>query len=159
MSQDQPEAPSSNKTVLWIVGIIAAVVVVVILVCGGVAYLAINVFQKVAVSARDVLADLQAAPATAQQFLSDLAANQVDAAYARTSAAYQAQWSKEAFRDYLAKHPLLTTHTSTTSQTLNITPPTATIKETLIGPKGTDSCTMQLTKEGNQWKINQLSVP
>jgi hypothetical protein len=159
MSQDSPDSTPSNKTVLWIVMIVAAVIIVVVLVCGGVAFVALQFARQAATTLTDVVKDMAAAPAEAELFLSDLTSNQVDAAYARTSGSFQTQWTPQAFRDYVTKHPILTRHTSRTSQSMGINNGTAMLRYTLVGPTSTDTCSLQLVKEKDQWKISQFSVP
>jgi hypothetical protein len=159
MSQDYPERQGSSRTVVWVIVIVAAVIVAALLVCAGVGYLAVKALQQVAASAKDLMQDMQSAQVLGPDFLSDLKADRIDAAYARTSASYQKEWSPQAFRDFLKKHPLLTKHTSATMQDFQFTPPNATERFNLVGPSSTETCTLVIIKEGEQWKIHQLTVP
>src|SRR5207244_480645 len=102
----EPRDRSDNKTLL-IVGIVAGVVLVVVLACGGLAYLVvvgIRGMSQAMSSAMQQFADIQNAMGVAQSFLDDLTQGQLDEAYAQTTKAYQQRVSREQFQALLAKH-------------------------------------------------------
>jgi hypothetical protein len=155
----EPEPSKSSNKALIIVGIAAGVIVVVVLVCGGIAYLGIQAFSKVASSAMEMVQDLQSAQSAGEQFLADIAANRLDVAYEATTTTYQKGRSLEEFRKLIDQSPALKEHTSRTIQGVNATPPKITLHVTLNGPERSSTCTLQLIKEGDKWKVDQFTLP
>jgi hypothetical protein len=154
----EPEPKKSNKTLL-IVSIVAGVVLVIVLVCGGVGYFAIQAISKVASSAMEMVQDVQSGRVAGEDFLSDVANDRLEAAYGRMTAAYQKGRSLDEFRKLIDQSPVLKTHTSRTQSGITVTPPKVVIQATLNRPTGASACTLQVIKEGEQWKVDQFTVP
>src|ERR1700687_91227 len=90
--RDYREPPrSSNKTLLIILGIIAAVICVCVVVCGGLVYYGIRAAQGAATSFSTLINDVQTSQVAADTFIRDVAANRLDDAYANTTKDFQAR--------------------------------------------------------------------
>jgi hypothetical protein len=94
--------------------------------------------------------------ATAQ--IKDIAEGDVDAAYARTSAKYQAGHPPDAFAAFLERHPGLRRNTGTSFDSRSVANDTAKISGTLTHGAGTEKAFYELVKEGGDWKVSALEV-
>jgi hypothetical protein len=155
MSRDD-EAGSSSSTVIIIVSIVGVVVVLVVLTCGGVIFLLARTFSQVVATAVQQGIEMQASVLLAQEFLDDLSNDRLDAAYAKTSKAYQGRLTREQFGDLVKKHPALKDASGDPSPSA-MTPTTASFTATLTGPKGPVAVTLRTVKEDGQWKVDQFT--
>lgn len=143
---------STGKTVLIIALIGCGGLVVLALACGGIGYWYYQKSQK----------DMPAAQAAAEAFLDALKAHKIDAAYDQTSSAYQKTMPKDQFANYLKAFPALTDWTSRSVQ-LGFAVPVkdsgmANVIMQLQSKQGPKMCTIMLMKEGNDWKVQQITV-
>jgi hypothetical protein len=157
MSREAEES-SSGKTVIIVVGIIAGVILVIVLACAGLGYFAFKAMGPAFNSAMQMAQDIQQANAAGLAFLGDLAADRLDEAYKRTSKSYQEGQNLEAFRKLIAKHPNVK-NSAYTMAGANVTPPRFSFKFTLTGANGAVSGNIVVIKEGEEWKIDQFSIP
>jgi hypothetical protein len=153
MSSGPRRQTSSNKTVLIILALVGGVGLVLVLICGGLAFWLF----------RSIASELPAAQASANAFLVDLQANRLDVAYASTTRGFRSNLSLEQFRGFVNAFPALTTHKSRSLQLGNIYQGTgghqASFGAALQAPTGAMSCTLTLITEDGQWKVHHLSVP
>ena len=158
-SYPEEQKSSSNKTVIIVVSIVAGVILLLALVCGGVVYLIVKTVQPAMAQMTQVFADMAAAAMVSEQFLTHLTADQPDAAYELMSEKYKKTKSLKEFKDMLAKHPAILNGTVNSQPSGQPGGTTMTIPFTLTGPKGTVSGTLHLIKEGEAWKVDQISLP
>src|SRR5215471_14964204 len=136
MNADTPERSSTNKTILIVVGIVAAVILIIFLGCFGLIYFVFTKFVSPAMSsAMQMVNDLQQATAAGTEFVGDIQADRLDAAYQLTTKNFQQKMSLEEFRKLIEKNPTLRKHTATNFQP-NFTPPRMILHVTLSGPDG-----------------------
>jgi hypothetical protein len=90
--------------------------------------------------------------------LKDIKDGNLDAAYARTAASYQAAHSASAFAAFVGRHPGLKGNTDSTFTNRSVENDTAKISGTLTHPSGTESVVYKLVKDGEEWKISGIEV-
>src|SRR5262245_56796168 len=158
---NEPREGSGSNTVL-IVSIVGGIVLVVALGCGGLIYVVVvgkRTMSQAVSSAMQMAMDVQNAMAAAQSFVDDLTQGQLDAAYAQTTRAYQERVSREQFGELIAKHPAFKKGTHDLAPPNNFNTATVRFTSTVTGPDGaTATCTLQLKKEDEQWKVDRFSV-
>jgi ABC-type antimicrobial peptide transport system permease subunit len=156
--RDEPESSSSNKTILIVVSIIAGVILVIVASCFGLGYFFLKAISPAMSSAMQMVNDLQQATATGQQFMADVAADRIDAAYEHTTKDFQKRQDLEAFRKFVAKHPGLKGNLPnfTNMQPLQ---GRCTMAFTITGPNGAVTGTLVVIKEGEEWKVDQFTIP
>jgi hypothetical protein len=157
MSRGAEESSSGNKTILIVVCIVVAVLLVLGGTCIGLGYLFFRAMGPMMSSAMQMAQDMQMAPVLAEEFMSDLAANQVEAAYDKTSQNYRKRVSLEAFRKLIDKNPALKQGARELTN-VQINPGVSTLSYTIHAPEGDTSCTLQLNKEGQGWKVEQVTI-
>ena len=165
---------SGNREVLLVLGIIGGVVLLIALVCGGVAFYVVHSVRKAASRMQEsVAANVdriqqeqqrnEGAREFAQSFLQDLKDNQVDAAYEDTSAGYQKKMSLEKFKAMVKQR------SSVIEQQLRLQPdpntnplgPNSVYRFTemiLIHGEGFYNLVIAIIMEGTQWKVEQFSI-
>jgi flagellar basal body-associated protein FliL len=157
----EPRDNSGNKTVL-VVSIVGGIILVVVLACGGMAYLVVlgmRGFSQAMSSFGQQFAEMQNAMATAETFLDDFAQGQLDEAYAQTTKAYQQRVNREQFQALLDKHPAFKKATHDPLQPNNFNTATFRLTTTVTNPDGVSAtCTLQLKKEDEQWKVDRFSI-
>jgi hypothetical protein len=158
-SYPEEQKSSSNKTVIIVVSIVGGVILLIALVCGGLIYLAVNAIKPAVTQITNMAQDIVAAGTVFESFLADLTADQPEAAYELMSDKYKKATSLKEFKEMLAKHPAIVNSTVTSQMNSPPGGSTLTIPFTLTGPKGTVSGTLHLIKEGDQWKVDQISLP
>jgi hypothetical protein len=161
MSSEYEEEKSSNKTVLIIVVAVASVLIVALVVCGGLGYMAFQGAQKAIQSATQIMNDVNLAQATGERFLGDIASGHLEDAYAATSDGYQKEHNFEQFKQFIDKNAILKSHTSRAMTNTNFNPNQTqmTLQYSLSDPGKTGSCSLTIVKEGEQWKIDRFTVP
>jgi predicted PurR-regulated permease PerM len=157
-SYPEEQRSSSNKTVIIVVSIVAGAILLIVGLCAGFGYMIVQMIKPAVAQMTKIVEDMQAVIMVGQQFLNHLTADQPDAAYELTSDKYKKAKSLKEFKDMLAKHAAIVN--SSVSQ-LNPQPGgnSTMMPFTLTGPKGTVSGTLHLVKEGEQWKVDQISLP
>jgi hypothetical protein len=90
--------------------------------------------------------------------LKDIKDGNIDAAYARTTAGYQADHSSAAFAALVERHPGLKGNTDSTFNNRAMENQTAKLTGTLAHAAGTENVVYRLVKEGEAWKISGLEV-
>ena len=145
---------SRRKSALpLILAVVGGGVILVVLVCAGIVFWLFQGLNK----------EVPVAQASAEAFLGHLRGNRVDAAYAQTTAAFQSKIDPEQFRAFLKAFPALTTHESSSMTLQGIHAGSlgtnARFSASLPSPNGASSCTLILSKEGETWKIQHVSVP
>lgn len=103
----ESRSDSSTNTVLIVLGVIFGVILLIALVCGGLAFLVFRAASGVMATAMAVVADMQQADAAATTFLNDLAGNRIDQAYESTSAAFKQRQTLPEFKALVDKNPSL----------------------------------------------------
>jgi hypothetical protein len=98
---------SGSRTTLIIVGIIGGVVLVFLMVCGGLVYLGIRAFKETMEPLVEGVKEMAESQAVANQFLENIRANRLDAAYQSTTEGFQKGMSRKAFDELVQKHPEL----------------------------------------------------
>jgi hypothetical protein len=105
------EPESSNNTAVKIIGIIGGVVVVIVLTCGVVVYLAVKAMKETMgqfkESLEQIAADSQQGQAAAESFLADIRAGKLDEAYESTTKSFKDNMSRKEFEELIKKHPAL----------------------------------------------------
>jgi hypothetical protein len=153
---------SSNKSTLLILGIGAAVLGVCLLVCGGLFYLGMKAFSDAMSSgmANNLPLDMDDSEEVADQFMSDIADSRADLAYARTTTEFQQRQPFPQFRAFVGKNPALKNYESDSLRQTNLDPTKATYVGEVTGPNGARvSFTIQVVKDGEEWKVNRFSIP
>lgn len=141
------------KTLLLVLGIVAVVVLLIVLGCGGLIYV---VWTK-------VVPEFQAIQTSADGFVQDIHDGQLQSAYGRTSAGYQARQNFAQFQALVAQYPALTTYTSRTCSGINVTSNAGgthgTARYTVVGPNNSLSFTLILVQQNGQWRVDSFTVP
>ena len=155
------EPRSNNKSTIVVVSIVAGIVLVVVLACGGLIYLAaigMRGFSQAMSSAMQMGIDVQTSMATAQSFLDDIAAGRLDEAFAETSEGYQAKVSREQFQELVDNHPTLKKAVAAMTGN-NFNNNTARLTFTMTNPEGANTtCAVQMVKEGDEWKVDRFTI-
>jgi hypothetical protein len=90
--------------------------------------------------------------------LQDLRNGDLDAAYARTTAGYQADHPAAAFAAFVGRHPGLVGNSGSTFANRSVEGSTARLSGTLAHASGQESVAYELLEEGGAWKISALEV-
>jgi hypothetical protein len=153
--EGESNSPSSRRksSLPLILALIGGGVLLLVLVCGGVVF---SLF-------RGLSQEIPAAQASAEVFLQDLRANNIDAAYAQTTPEFQSKTSPEEFRAFLKAFPAFTTHESSSLAFQGMHTGTggsyARFHASLLSPNGASSCTLTLRKQGEAWRVHHLNTP
>src|SRR3989442_707842 len=107
MSTDGNGGGSSTKIVLIIVGVVGGVLVLCVLGCIGVFYLAASTMKDLSEKAMERIEAEQAARPAADAFLADLGDVKVEAAYKQTTEAYKSRVTLQEFKDLVDKNAML----------------------------------------------------
>ena len=111
----RPRAESDpGNTTVKVIAIVGAVVLAIVVVCGGLAavvvYTVSQAMRSVSTNMQQFVKEAsrwQEAQDTAETFLRELRRNDYDRAYALTSTAYRAQTSRKALEEYMAQWPAI----------------------------------------------------
>jgi hypothetical protein len=152
MDQDESDGRSSTKkTLIIVLSVGGGLLLLCLLSCGG---LGIWVYKMVG---NPVQAGI-----SAETFVANLAAGNVEAAYAMTSGGFQAKQSLEEFRALVKRYPALASSSGRTMRNMNITQtpngPEAQVQETVSTPNSTVTLSLTLIQEDGAWKVDSFSV-
>lgn len=103
---DEPQ-PSSNKTVLMVLGILGGIFLLVVLICAGVVVFVISAMKPAIEQGMQMAQTLAQGMEAGRTFLEELRKDRLDAAYSMTTEAYQKRVSRQQFEELLAAHPEL----------------------------------------------------
>lgn len=93
-----------------------------------------------------------------QRELADIRQGQVDRAYAHLAESYRSQMSPREFKQLVAAHPVLKDNADATFSSRKVENNTATLGGYLVSSTGgREAVTIQLVKEGGEWRIAALS--
>jgi len=177
MSYDEGSRSSGTSTVVVVLAIIGGVVLGIVVVCGGVAYFAIQKMAPVINAAVQSGQEFQKSIQTAVAFLDDIHANRLDQAYQMTSEDFQAHTSQKELEELVRKYPAfregsglkkddlrpdLTDFAKVSDEPNQVQIPDfrrVTYLCPLTGPDG-ESLEVNLTvaKEGESFKVDQFAV-
>jgi len=155
MSTPSPAERSSSRTITIVVSVVAGIVLLIVLVCGGLGYVLI---KNLAPFVTQMVNDMQVAQGVGQAFAGDISNGKLENAYARTSASYQHGTSIKQFQDLVAKHPALT-NGSPSIINFQLVNNTVVMQVTFNGPKGSTQCTVHMIKENDEWKVDRFTIP
>jgi hypothetical protein len=155
---------NSTKVVLIVVGSVVGVLLLLLLACAGVGFIYIH---KAGQALQAMAPQLQAqgelvmADGAAQEFFNDLGGGLVEQAYGNTTAGFRARQTLPQFKKFVEGHPLLTKLANAQHDPVN-NPPGAqqlTFPYTLPGEGGPQRVTVQVVKQGDDWKVDAVTVP
>lgn len=155
--RDRRPPERGTNTTLWIVlAVIGGVFLLGALACGGLMYFGFR-------TAQTVIGDMTAATGAAETFLNQLQANQATAAYQSAGQTFKAAQTPEQFAQFVAKHPMLTGHTSRVANGFNMMQVNGVnkyrVQYTLSGANNSTTCTLMLVQENGTWVVESLTVP
>src|SRR5262245_26634621 len=101
------ERESSDKTLLIVLSIIGGVLLLGLVICGGLAFYAVQTFGTIAEKTMKGFEDMVESMAAANDFLENIKADRLDAAYQATTERYRQQVNREAFGELVKQHPPL----------------------------------------------------
>jgi hypothetical protein len=152
----------SAKVVLIVVGSIVGILLVVILACGGLTALFVYRTGQAAMPQLQAAMDLQQADGAIQDFLNKVSGGQIEAAYNGTTDGFRAKQTLPQFKTFVAQNPLLTKFIMAQQAPVNNAPGAQrlSIQYTLNdNGNGILNVTFHMVKEGEQWKIDGVTVP
>jgi hypothetical protein len=152
---------NSTKVVLIVVGSVVGVLFVLLLVCGGVVFYFMNRVGQAFGPQLQAQGELMMADGAAQQFLNELGGGLIDQAYGSTTAGFRDKQTLPQFKKFVERNPLLTKFITAEHDPVNNAPGARqlTLKYTLTGDGGPLGVTVQVVKEGEDWKVDSVSVP
>jgi hypothetical protein len=164
----QGDPDNTTNVVLIVVGSVMAVILVLVLVCGGIFFLTTYVFVKSAEKIVDKAAEGmeragQSAEAqqAADRFIVLLSAGQTERAYDDTTNAYQGRKTLDQFRAYVDAHPVLK-KPGNVPQPMGPLPLAENnrvqLRVVLNGNQAT-SLTCNMLREDGRWKVDEFTVP
>jgi hypothetical protein len=106
---------------------------------------------------------LPQATGVADQFLDRLQHGDVEAAYEMTTRGFRERDTRQQFADFVQRSQMFTTHTTRTVSSARIftnqAGSQATVVMTLHSPKNAMTCTLLLVEEGDEWKVDRVTLP
>jgi hypothetical protein len=154
MSSARETSAFPAKILLLVLGIVGVVLLLVVLGCGGLTYLVWTKFVPT----------FQSLQTSADAFVEDIRAGQLQSAYGRTSTSFQARQTFPQFQTFVARYPALSTYTSLTSVGVHVASTTGTgtrgtIRYTAIGSNNSLSFTLILVEQNGQWCVDSITFP
>ena len=107
MSYGEGRESSGGSTVIIVLAIIGGIILGIALICGGIAYFAIQKVAPAINAAIEMTQDVQRSVAVAKAFVEDIQSNRLDAAYGMTTEAFQSRMSRKQFEELIANYPEL----------------------------------------------------
>jgi hypothetical protein len=147
---ERPRKSSSSKTIWIILGIVGGLF---LLVCGGCVIAGFLIWGKIGGPVKAQLA--------AQEFVQELGSMGPEAAYKRTSKGFQSRQSPAQFRAFVDRNPGLK---SAQMPTFQVDPNTMSdtsskFHATIPTASGTIFGTIKMVKEGDEWKVDEFTIP
>ncbi len=102
--------------------------------------------------------ELDAPAQEAQRFLADLGSGKFDAARERTSKAFRARHTPEAFTALMKTQPALVEHRSMTLPSRGLINERAQLGGVITTATGTTGVELELVEEGKAWRVDLLRV-
>jgi hypothetical protein len=162
MSTDAPrQSDNTLKIVLIVVGAIVLIIALVVLACAGVVYFGVRTASNAASNAFASVGEMINAQTAVESFMVDVRAGRGAAAYASTSTKFRARQSQEEFQAFLDQHPELKRASGNAMQPVQPMGKQTTMKfrMTLADNQGQFVVvTVDLVKEGEQWKVDAFDV-
>jgi hypothetical protein len=157
------ELRDNSRVVLIVLGSVVGALFLMVLVCGGMAFVFVTKASQAIGPQLQAQADLIAADMAVQGFLNQLATGQTDVAYDSTTPAFRAKQTLPQFKTFVEGNPLLTKFITAQQAPMMNNPPglqQMTLHYTLNGDgRAPLNVTIQVVKEGEQWTIDSVSVP
>jgi hypothetical protein len=152
---------NSSKVTLIVVGSVVGGLLLLLLACGGLVFYGVHRAGQTLGPQLQAQFELQMADGAVQGFLNDLGGGQVDAAYDSTTPAFRAKQTLPQFKKFVERNPLLKKFTTAEHAPVNNAPGARqlTLNYTLNGEGGPLTMTVQVVKEGEEWKVDSVSVP
>ncbi len=178
----RPAANGGGNAAVKIIAIIAGVVVILFLGCGGLIFLgcysmkrSVDKMQQQMFSQMDKMqeeqklrqagaqnSDKTLSKQAAEKFLAEVKARRYDAAYQLTSVAYRKDNTKKEFQDYVTKHFEALTGTGGSPLREDFSAPdqgtTYTVTRKAFVSGSFVDVTLTMIKENGGWKVDQLRV-
>ncbi len=107
MADYEDTGGSGSRTAIMIVGIVGGVVLAFLLVCGGLVYLGIRAFKETMQPMMEGVKEIVESQGVADEFVANIRANRLDAAYQSTTENFKKGMSRKAFEELVQKHPEL----------------------------------------------------
>jgi hypothetical protein len=158
---------SGNKTLFIVLGVVGGLLLLVLLVCGGLAFFAVRSVQPFMNKAMQMAEDMTQGMMAAQAFLDNIRSDQLDDAYNATTDAFQKRMDREAFDELVHRHPALRQPGALDNTNMNNPNPkapfpvltTQNYRCRLVGADG-KAVDVQLTvvKEGAVFKVDKFTV-
>src|SRR6516162_8714525 len=175
MSYGEGRESSGSNTVVIVLAIIGGIVLGIVLVCGGIAYFAIQKMAPAFNAVAQTIGDLKTSTVTAQAFIDDIQSKRLDDAYDATTAGFQSRVSRKEFDALIRKHPELQDSTIVRKQALranfeNHQPGDPNVAEIPTFQTVTYTCdfesaddeqmelSLTVTKQGETFKVDQFTV-
>ena len=162
MSTDE-RSDSSTNTVLVVIGVVVGVLLLVVLACGALGFLAFRAAGTVVAPMVQAAQEMEDGASAAEEFLQALSEGKVDVAYKSTTPAFQAHQTPEQFKAFLDKNPLLTDKfAARVPNAVNQAPGAGrmTVPYTLSRDGfGLMDLTIHLVDDDGEWKVDALTVP
>jgi hypothetical protein len=162
MSTDARQSDNTLKIVLIVVGAIVLVIALTVLACAGLGFFAFRTASNAASNAFASVGEMINAQAALQSFMMDVQAGRGAAAYAATTASFRAKQTQDEFQALLDQHPELKNANGNSLQPVQpIGQQTAMKYRGLISGKAPGqiaTLTIDLVKEGQQWKVDAFDV-
>jgi hypothetical protein len=149
---NKSQKPASQALKLT-AAVLGAAALLGVIVCAGLIYWAFNVFST----------DVPLAEATGNDFLDSLRSGQNDVAYANSTVSFKKKYSAEELGELKRRFPGLKNHQSRTFDHVTVvrlaTGKEARLNVTLYTTDGPVRCTLILSQEGDQWKVEDIRLP
>jgi hypothetical protein len=165
MSTDAQQSDNTLKIVLIVVGAIVLLIGLIIAACAGIAAFTVRTVSNAAGNAAsnvmEGIGETLNAQAVVEDFMGDVRNGQGAAAYANTSASFRKKQSQEQFQAFLDQHPELKNAMPNNAQPLQplSTQGTMKFRSTFVDGQGKFvTITLDLVKEGQQWKVDAFTV-
>jgi hypothetical protein len=159
MSYESRDSGTSTALILFAVLGVAALFVA--LACGGVIWWFLQTIQPVVQMAREFAEAAEKTQQAVQAFQQKIAANQIDDAYASTTANFKKEMSREAFAEFVRKHPSLAKASeidfSGGDPGLDAADPYYELGLRQSGKKHAEFL-VTLVKENDVWKVDKIEV-
>jgi flagellar basal body-associated protein FliL len=162
MSTDAPrQSDNTLKIVLIVVGAIVLLIALAILACAGLGYFAMRTASNAASNAFASVGEMINAQTALQTFMMDVQAGRGAAAYVSTTANFRTKQTQDEFQALLDQHPELKRANSANFQPLQPMGQQTTMKfRSLVSDNRgqMSTVTVDLVKEGQQWKVDAFDV-